>query len=487
MTEFKDFFSKVLFFGAGGFVTQGIKFLSLPILLAVLSPSELGVWGLTLGLLRLIPLLIGFNLDLAIVRLSSGEEEDERKQIVNAAISTTIFHALIVIVTVFYFRDFITKLLFRDEEFALVTFLIFGWMGVRGVLEIIRADLRSREKISIITLIQLASGIVLLFASIISKLLDWRLQHIIIICISTELIFILALTFKYKYKPYFWIAFRAYKSLKDYYRYSWPLIISLILSWLSANADRYIIVYFMGLETAGLYYLVVTLAQIINITITPFHFVLLPRLSNLWNTGNKDEIIRYVQLGFRSVLLIGIPMAFGLVVMIPPLTQILLKGITVEPAVLFILCSAAIIEMTLSNYRHIIHLLKEFIYLVPIYFFGALTTIALNLLLIPQLGMIGAAFTQLVVSACSILIFARIATRKFPMRFDWLFTLKLSLIGLVMYLILKPVTGPTWPYLISTPILGAMFYLSAIFLLGVITSAQRQKIINLIFSYVKRN
>jgi len=235
---------------------------------------------------------------------------------------------------------------------------------------------------------------------------------------------------------------------RTYLRYSAPLALSNIEGGLLDKADRYFIGAMMGLEAVGLYNMVYRCTELVGYLSLPLRSQMVVYLSHAWDRGALEEsraLIRGTVLTFLSLtsgLLISLalyadqllPLLAGAQVSLPHLE---LAVLAIGGGTLANACRRFVfVYIRLRQTTH-----DEFLY----QFVGLALNVVGNLLLIPRLGVLGAAIATLV----SYVAMIPLSSRKYALGFDLAFFGHLAsvaaLCGLVVPLrYLVPSGGIGW-------------------------------------------
>ena len=132
--------------------------------------------------------------------------------------------------------------------------------------------------------------------------------------------------------------------------------------------------------------------------ITSIGSVMLPRITNVfYNKGGKEEATRYINITIKIAMLLAIPMMFAMISVPPSFIPWYLPK---QPEIITLIqvSSPIVVFISLSNVFGIQYLVptgrnKEYTQSVV---FGACTNFAVNLILIPRLGGIGATIGSVV-------------------------------------------------------------------------------------------
>jgi len=170
-----------------------------------------------------------------------------------------------------------------------------------------------------------------------------------------------------------------------------PLLAMTLSSWTMEIGDRYIINYFLGKEQVGLYSLAYSLLGVVLSLSTVLPTTLYPYLAEAWNKrGNYQP---FFNMAIKYTLLITIPSFFGFIIMRKEIITLIsgeayLAAAGVVPVLAFYPLFAA-----LNYLLYQLMLLREKTgALAGIYIAGGVLNTVLNFVLIPRIGIVGAAW-----------------------------------------------------------------------------------------------
>lgn len=180
-------------------------------------------------------------------------------------------------------------------------------------------------------------------------------------------------------------------SLRQYFRFSLPLVPHVLFTWAIGYSDRFFMLHFHDMKTVGLYNAVYTIAYLMLIVQLCFNYVVFPTVAKQWETQQE----RMEALNFTYMQL------FGAVAMPGALTLLLLGPIIMHlmkihvdetiMATLAITIGAFIIAGLDQFFRNMLQLSLRTAVLPLISFSAALANLLFNFLLIPWLGILGGA------------------------------------------------------------------------------------------------
>jgi len=220
------------------------------------------------------------------------------------------------------------------------------------------------------------------------------------------------------------------KIINNGLKFSLPLIMFMIGSWIIVSVERYILNYFLGIEKVAIYSLTYSLLSAILTMGGLISGVFQPYIAEEWNK-NKHNIL--INLSIKYTLLLIIPSIVGFycmkesIIVLISGTRYLESATIVWGLILYPLLAA----LTVIIYQ--VLLLRERTKLVGyIHLIGAFLNIILNFLLIPIYGLIGAGIAT-TISYGSILFGGWIFIRKdFILKLKFIKPFKIIFASLIM-------------------------------------------------------
>ncbi|HII81280.1 MAG TPA: oligosaccharide flippase family protein, partial [Methanosarcina sp.] len=177
---------------------------------------------------------------------------------------------------------------------------------------------------------------------------------------------------------------------------SLPLTPNTLVRWITESSDRYLVTYFLGLNSVGIYSAACSFGNLIQFLINPLQIILFPELSKLFDENKIDELTVYMSYSLRYFLIISIPAVFGLSAFAKPLlgiftTENFVSGWFVIP----VIASSGLLAGIAQIFINTLLIVKKTKVPTYINFAVAVLNVLLNLLLIPWVGIVGAALSTL--------------------------------------------------------------------------------------------
>jgi len=178
-----------------------------------------------------------------------------------------------------------------------------------------------------------------------------------------------------------------------YWRFGWPLVISGLLSVVMHEADRYVLRFFVGLGEVGLYSVAYQIGQGINT------LVLMP-FASIWGVliyeiaGQPDAKLTYARVFRGYVFCLGLILLPASLLIGPALRLVAPPEYAPAAEIVPIVCLAYFFFSLHDHFKVPALLANRTVALLPVVGVAAATNVAVNLVAIPWLGAIGAAWVS---------------------------------------------------------------------------------------------
>jgi O-antigen/teichoic acid export membrane protein len=178
--------------------------------------------------------------------------------------------------------------------------------------------------------------------------------------------------------------------------YSTPLVLYSILTFVYTSYDRVMIENYLSFKELGLYNVAITISSIVEIGFYAIQYSVMPELYRLLNNFKDNEAkINFINIGVGWIVLF-------IVSCVMTFTPVFLHFFTKEiywitAQLIPILCVGYIFRYLFSVYSMSLFYFHKTARLPIIAGAGAILTIISNTILLPRIGLIGAAFSMLIV------------------------------------------------------------------------------------------
>ncbi|MCJ7515973.1 MAG: polysaccharide biosynthesis C-terminal domain-containing protein [Dehalococcoidia bacterium] len=254
--------------------------------------------------------------------------------------------------------------------------------------------------------------------------------------------------------------------IKSYLTISLPLVPAWLCWWTYSLSCRYIIGYFLGVEAVGVYAAAYVLATVIEFLFNPLIVVLLPATAYLYENNKIQDVKTHLKYSFKLYLLFAIPCVLGISILAKPLlatatTAEFTAGFLVVPIIalaeIFMGCGSIIMTVPLLLKRTRTILLIEGI--------SAATNVAMNIVLVPLIGILGAAVSTLVAFILRFIIFTIVSFKQLSFDVDWQFIGKAVLSSFIMGAVIWKMNPSGAISIVISILIGAAIYFAALTLL----------------------
>jgi O-antigen/teichoic acid export membrane protein len=256
-----------------------------------------------------------------------------------------------------------------------------------------------------------------------------------------------------------------FAGLKNYLTYSVPMLPGDVLFWIVMASDRYFITHFLSISQTGIYSASAVLANLIGLLSWPIGIVLFPAVTRLWEQKDIVKVGSYFQYSLKLFLTLAVPAAGGLYVLSEPLLNVFTTSeFLVEGNLILLLAIGELfIGISVIN-EYQIFLVKKTKWLPLIYTIGAGTNAGINIVLIPKIGIFGAAISTIVSYSLLSVIITFWGRKMIDYKLDFGYALKVVLativmIGCLWFIDFKGIIGVFALIIIGIVIYGLIIFL----------------------------
>lgn len=465
MSNYKLTFQRIALIGTTNLFLQLSAIILLPILTKNLSLEDYGIWvqiGVTLNFL--VPLAT-LGLGAASNRFLSGEKNKEVISRGLSSIFAVIIVALLIISAIlFIFSEEISPKVFGGmgaEYYVKLTALLVLTGGFSALMDIYFDTFQQIKKRSFFILVGTLLQIVLVGYSIIA---GYGMLGAILSLLGINLILILLKTLAIL--PQVRPSLPSTSLMRTYLTFSLPLVPALLSSWTFNLSNRYVIGYFLGVASVGIYSAAYNIGGVVAFFYGPISVVLLPTISKLHGEGDIEGI--RTQLGYLTKLyiMLAVPSVVGLAVLSK---KLLLALTTPNFANAFVIIPLVALATILYNYGsihgNVLMLHKKTKSFGAISMISAIVNVITTIILVNLFGIIGAAVGTLVTFGLYAIMNYTLSSREFKYNIEWIFVLKCiissGLMAIAVYII-NPMGAVN---IIVAVCVGAVIYMLALMLL----------------------
>ena len=476
MTDSQKFTSDIAWVAVSGILISLTGLVTLPALTRSFPLDVFGVWvqiSVTVGLLTPI---ITLHLGTAMVRFLAGEEDkDKRRHAFGTMVSSVLTFACFVLFIALLLSQELSVFLFADAKYAHFIPLIFLWVLTGALFVLSISYLRARGNIKKLSVIQVANTVVNMALIVTLSIAGYSLELVILSIIIIQALFLFLVLGMIVNEV--GIPHPSFQGIKSYLSFSAPMIPSGALFWVINSSDRFFITHILSLSEAGMYSVSHTLGSLISLFWMPIGFVLFPMVSKLWEQKEVSKVRNYFEYSTKLFLTLAIPAAVGIYILSQPLIAILATPeFMVGGGLVFLIALGTVLLGLWQINAYIILLVQQSKWVPFIVAIAALTNATINIVLIPKVGIVGAAISTIVscfVLSAIVTIWAR---RAISYKMDFKFLSKVVVATLVMAFCLRFIQIGSPLSIVLAVIAGAAIFGLGLLLLRVFSKQDRRLI-----------
>lgn len=420
-----------LIYGLTTVLMSVIGLIQLPLLTKTIGAYGYGLWSQVTVTIGLMSPFTALGLAIALVRFLAAEKNRKEIQegfysIIIVVCGVSAFFSLLMI----FFASPIANSFFEGEidVVRLSATLVFVSAIEPMYLNLIRT-FQQIKAYSILTLVEVLGqlGLIALFT-----LNGYGVTAVILSVLAVRMVMIFILFFMVKAQ--IGIKIPNFSKMGEFLKLSLPTIPRRVGFWLVNIGDRYIIGLFWGVSHVGIYSAAYGLGNIIYLVQSVFTFILLAPLSRLYDEGKISDVITHLTYSLKYYLVLAIPFCFGSLVLAKPILNMLsTPDIANEGSIITPVIAVSVTVLGVTNIlSNILILVKKPKISAYIWTLVAILNVGLNFVLVPSIGILGAAMTTLAAYALALCITIFYSVKEFRFSIHWFFIVKSLIASMVM-------------------------------------------------------
>lgn len=462
-------------------VLNGVRSIVIVMLISKsLGALGIGLWAQIVATSAIIQVIITLNLGYTMSRfLPCYSSERKVADDFYSTIFIVVGLALLLCVGGLFFSRIFAEVIFGKAEFYNLIFCLAALVVTDSVyaeqMAFLRA-MRLNKKWALLTLCKVLSDIcVLTFCVAVFR----SLFSVCVGFITVQLLLVVAVFAIINKTIRF--TFPRFENMKAYLAFGLPLLPATISYWMITMSSRFFIKSFLGVEQVGVYSVAWTISNIFVILCSPVFSVLFPDFSKLYDLELKAELERRFAIISKYFFATGLGVAVIICVSAPSFILFLSRedfssGAAALVTVIFALFLYAMFRLN----SVLINVIKATKFLGSVWLLMGLLSVALNIVLIPLLGIVGAGLSCLITYICGIAATVSFTVRHFNIvcffKKGWFVKPILSAL-LIAMLVYKLSFSTVVNVLVIAP-LGFILYMAMLFLLGFVEKKEMDFIIN---------
>ena len=432
MNPYKKYAKNIGLVSIANIISTLKGFILLPILTKALGPELYGTWALISVTISLIAPLCTLELGYAIIRFLGTEKDKEKiSKGFSSIFMVTSFIGILTSLLLFIFSEPLAIAVFGGANAAFYIQISASLIFLAAIDQIMVEyfiAFQQMERYAAFGILQTIGEVILtaylvlagygLFGVIISLLVVRALASII---------------------GFLWITSQtkittpSFSMLKDYLPFSLPILPSAICYWLINLGDRYVIGYFIGANAVGVYSASYGLGGLLVFFFYPLSTVLLPALTHSYEDGKIQEVKTTLKYSLKFFLMFAIPSFFGLSILSKSILTTLTTPEFLTGAIIVPIIALATVLFNCSSINtNVLNLFKETKKVGLIYSASALINVIMNIILVPIIGIIGAAIATLITFMIHLFVVSKISFKRVSYDIDLKFIVKSIISSLIM-------------------------------------------------------
>lgn len=200
-----------------------------------------------------------------------------------------------------------------------------------------------------------------------------------------------------------------------------PLIIYELASIILDSGDRFLVGRWLGSEMLGQYSVAYNIAgYTYQLVLVPLNLALVPMYMKLWTTKGPEMTIEFLSRGLDLFLLLAGALMCTIIVTAPDVVVVLAsRKYEGTGALISIIAGGLLIYATLAFVAAGLLLEKKTLVMMAQVAYAAAANLILNVILLPRMGIKGAAIATLIGYALCIFLLGRRSFRVLPLRLDF--------------------------------------------------------------------
>ncbi len=444
------------------------NFILLPILTKKLPIADYGAWALVMVTLGLLPPLVTLGLPAAMTRfLAAATDKREIREdfysmgfivLLTSSIVSALFLLLAqqIAASLFHNNLTIARLLVPNIWLACsIVYFEYYFITFQQI---------KRNSFLILFNAYLNTALVAFFV-----LFGYGLEGAVIALLIQQLVVFGVIL--YLIVAQIGFAIPKFRHVRQHLAFGLPLLPGNLSGWVADSSDRYLIALFLGAAAVGYYSPGYALGSTLIMVSAPFTTLLPPVLSKHYDDDDIADVRTILTYSLKYYSGIVLPCVFAVSVLSKPLLlvltteQIAANGYLVTPLV----AAATALIGAQSVVLMVLMLKKKTAVIGTIWILTAALNFGLNLVLIPYLGLIGAALTTLLAYLLAFVLITHYSLRELTFDVNRGFIVK-SVCGSCIMALFLFLWGPSGPLSIVLSIaLAAVIYLTILLVLRGIT------------------
>ena len=387
MNKYEKLMGNTLIFAIGSFSSKLLVFFMLGYYTAVLSPAEFGISDRITTTSNLLMPFVMLSINEAVIRFAM-DKTIRRSDVFTVGIKTVLVGFVVFLAVI--------PIMLRIEMIAPYTALIYAYVLFGMLKSVCALFVRSIGYVRLFAIDGfIATGTTIGFNVLFLSGFKWGLNGYIISIIASNVFSILFLFIVARLWRYLDFGRNVKQLQKEMLRYSIPLIPTTMFWWIINVSNRYMVTYFCGDDAAGLLAIACKIPSLLTIVSAIFYQAW--QISAVSESGQGASTSKFYTRTYDYYGTLLFCAASGIIMLIRPITAILYDEAYHQSWEFVPFLVIAEVFSSLITFLGSFYMVSKRNATVPLaIFIGAVINVAMNLLLIPDYGVLGAAFATLI-------------------------------------------------------------------------------------------
>jgi O-antigen/teichoic acid export membrane protein len=410
---------KFMSFSYGSWLGMLIGFLGTIITTRLLDPEDFGKASMFTLAMQLIMIFMMFGTDQAFVRFFYEEKEESRSRLLFHSLKLPMLIALFILPPLIIFYQPVTRFLIEEELFHIAALLVIGIL-FQFFYRFAALVIRMKQKGHLYSILEIANRT--LNVVFIILFVFWLGASFKTIIYATVVTFIVLSVIAILFEKSFWrfnrVNSRTIESsnqFKEIAIFSYPLVISTMITWLFQSFDRIALKQYSTFEELGLFAAALKIIALLSVIQVAFSTFWAPICYEHYekNPHDTDFYARIARIVAIIMFSISIGMIAGKELIIMFLGSAYREAAFIMPFLLFM---PMLYTMSLTT-GLAMNLLKKTKWHIPIAILACIVNIVGNIGLVPSYGAIGAALSTAIAYIIYFAIRTHVSQYYLPIRF----------------------------------------------------------------------
>lgn len=404
-------------FSFGSWVSAAISFFTIPIITLLINPEQFGKASMYILIYGIICQVIMLGNDQSFIRFFYEYKECDRSKLLWNAIFPSMFVCILVILSILFLWKYISTWLISEEDLLIVLLLsanfVFGLFNRYALLVV-----RMQQKAMLFSILQITTSIInALIIICYSKFIEGNF-YAIICGMVTSLLFTTVIAIIVERKFWFQSFSVSKKRSKTLLKYGLPFLPTCLMAMFFEGMDKIFIREYIGFNELGLYSAAFKIVSVLSILQVGFSTFWTPKSYEHYEKNPNDKSL-YERM-FKYVLFILVLCGLSLILLKDVIALLFSASYreagSIMPYLIFIPIMYILSEITQIG----INFTKKTYYHIVIFGILLLICPVLNFILVPWLGVKGAALAVALSYTTFFFLRTIISTKLFSMSFNFL-------------------------------------------------------------------